>query len=640
MNDGNLLRSSTPERKLGRVRHDCKPGLLRRPARQLAILPLVITRLLVALMALLALPAAAVADPIPETDTSAQAFFGAPATQNPIFGIPEAPRHPFMAPNERSNIHTDAWQTDTNRLPGPLGRDMKRVSASHFADCGSVTFDSKGRIVSVCVGLQGPGAGGAGLNLIDPQTLDTLAKYDLPPRQPGLATNVLTDFAGGGYFILDNQDRAVVPTTTRHLFVIGETSAPGFALQRDYDLTSAVPQGDKIISVLPDWSGRYWFASTNGVVGTVDPATGAVKSLDTHEKIGNSFAVDETMGVYIVTDGALYRFTAGAGGAPTVTWRTTYPNDGTAKPGQTELGSGTTPTITSTGLVAITDNSNPIDVFVYRRSDGSFVCSAPAFSKNASDTDQSLIGAGNSFVVENNYGYSNPSATEQGRTTTPGLERFDVAPGGACKKVWHSGEIAPSVVPKLSLANGIVYTYTKPGGDRSDPWYLTALDFRTGKTLFKFKAGSGLGFNNHYAPVTIGPDGTAYVGTLGGIVALRDSTPPPLVSFTPSGQRPKARPRLKLGLKYGQGRVCSKRLARATIFGPDARLVKRADFRVGRRSAGSDTKPPFARTLRVGSGRHHESVVAKVVLVDGRRATVSRRVRLCSRVAPHPSDRD
>ena len=593
-----------------------------------------------ALVLLAAVPAAAAADdPIPESDTSAQAFFGAPAAQNPVFGIPEAPRHPFMAPNERSNIHTDAWQTDTNRTPGPLGRDMKRVSAAHFSDCGSVTFDSKGRIVTVCVGLQGPNGGGAGLNLIDPQSLNTIAKYDLPPRQPGLpGGGVFTDFAGGGYFVLDNQDRAVVPTTTRHLFVIGETSAPGFALQRDYDLTSAVPQGDKIISVLPDWSGRYWFASTNGVVGTVDPASGAIKSMDTHEKIGNSFAVDETMGVYIVTDAALYRFTAGPDGAPAITWRTTYPNDGTTKPGQTEVGSGTTPTITSTGLVAITDNSNPIDVFVYRRSSGAFVCSAPVFSKNASDTDQSLIGAGNSFVVENNYGYSSPSATEQGRTTTPGLERVDVASGGACKKVWHSNEIAPSVVPKLSLANGIVYTYTKPGGDNRDPWYLTALDFRSGRTLFKFKAGQGLGFNNNYAPVTIGPDGTAYVGTLGGIVAMRDSRPPPAVTFGPGGKAPATRPRLKLRVSYGQGRVCSKRRATVTVFGPDARLVKRVDFRVGKRFAGRVGKAPFRRRLLVGSGRHHESVIAKVLLTDGRHATISRRVRLCARAAPGDSD--
>src|SRR4051812_50171454 len=116
------------------------------------LLPLVAVAL-----AVVGFPRAVLADdPIPETDTSAQAFFGAPAVQNPIFGIPQAPRHPFMAPNERSNLHSDAWQTDTDRLPGPLGRDMKTVSASHNAVCGSVTFDSKGRIITVCVGVQGP----------------------------------------------------------------------------------------------------------------------------------------------------------------------------------------------------------------------------------------------------------------------------------------------------------------------------------------------------------------------------------------------------------------------------------------------------------------------------------------------------
>src|SRR3954453_13040412 len=94
---------------------------------------------LLAIVALLAAAPMALADPIPESDTSAQEFFGAPAVQNPIFGIPEPPRHPFMAPNERSTLHTDAWQTDTNRLRGPLGKSMTRVSASPTADCGSLT---------------------------------------------------------------------------------------------------------------------------------------------------------------------------------------------------------------------------------------------------------------------------------------------------------------------------------------------------------------------------------------------------------------------------------------------------------------------------------------------------------------------
>ncbi|MEA2469213.1 MAG: hypothetical protein QOE38_211, partial [Thermoleophilaceae bacterium] len=293
----------------------------------------------------------------------------------------------------------------------------------------------------------------------------------------------------------------------------------------------------------------------------------------------------------------------------------------------------TTPTLTPTGYVAITDNADPIDVAVYRRRDGAFVCHTPVFSKGASDTDQSLIGAGSSFIAENNYGYSGPSATEQGGTTTPGLERVDVDSSGHCHKVWHSDEIAPSVVPKLSLANGIVYTYTKPSGEKSDPWYLTALDFRSGKTLFKFKAGQGLGFNNNYAPVTLGPDGTAYVGTLGGIVAMRDSSPPPAVAFGPGGRRPTVKPRLKLRLRYGQGRRCSRRVARATVFGADLRRVKRVSFRVGKRRAGTDRLRPFSRRLRVGSGRRGVRVRALVVLVDGRKVTLSRPVRPCSRLA-------
>jgi hypothetical protein len=107
-----------------------------------------------------------------------------------------------------------------------------------------------------------------------------------------------------------------------------------------------------------------------------------------------------------------------------------------------------------------------------------------------------------------------------GGVTEPGLTRVDVR-NGVCSTVWTSNERAPSVVPKLSLANGLVYTYTKPKrADGRDAWYLTALDFRTGRTVYRRLAGTGFGFNNNYAPVTLGPDGTAYVGVLGGVVAF------------------------------------------------------------------------------------------------------------------------
>jgi hypothetical protein len=577
---------------------------------------------------LLALPAtAAAATPIPEgADTGqAPAFIGAPATQRPVY-VPQPPRHPHMAPNERSNLHVDGYQTDADVLPGPLGKGIQRVSAFHGADCASVTFDSRGRIVTVCVGLQGPGAGGAGLYLLDPNTLDELGRMDLPGRQPGLATDLFTDFSGGGYFYLDDQDRAIVPTTTRHIWVVAE-NGNGFTTQRDYDLTGAVASGDKIISALPDWSGRLWFASKAGIVGTVDPATGAVKSVDTHEKIGNSFAVDDSSAVYIVTDAALYRLHASADGTPQTDWRSTYVNDGQAKPGQTELGSGTTPTVMPAGpWVTITDNSDPIDVVVYNRSTGATVCTVPVFSKGASDTDQSLNVAGRSIVVENNYGYSGPAATEQGKTTTPGLERVDVNPGGnGCTKVWHSDEIAPSVVPKISLANGLVYTYTKPAGDSSDPWYLTALDFRSGRTVYKARAGSGLGFNNNYAPVTLGPDGTAYVGVLGGLVALRDSTPPPAVSQ-------KRGPALALRLKYGHRHRCSaRRVASARVTGREKPNVRSVLFRYhGKRVR--DRRAPFSARFHIGSARLGRTIRASVTLRGGKHVRLARAVQPCTRL--------
>jgi hypothetical protein len=465
-----------------------------------------------------ALPAAASAAlPIPEGPDAATlpTFVGSPAKPHPVKGT-TVPQNPYMAPNGRSNLHDDAYMTDSYRQSGPLGHAMKRTSTFLGRECASTAFDAKGRIVTVCVGLDGPQ-----LQLMDPHTLDTQAVFPLPPRIP-TGGSPFTDFSGGGYFYLDNQDRAVIPTTTGHIWVVGE-SGTGFSLARDYDVSTAVPPGDKIESALPDWSGRIWFISAKGVVGYVDPASGAVRSFDTGETIGNSFATDETGGVYVVTDAALYRFATDQSGAPIVTWRSPYPNDGTSKPGQTEVGSGTTPTITGP-YVAITDNADPIDIVVYRRATGAHVCTQPVFQKGQSDTDQSLNAAGNSLVVENNYGYSGPTATENGGSTAPGLERVDISQTGAgCHMVWRSNERAPSVVPKISLGAGLVYTYTKDQrSDGKDAWYFTALDFRDGHTVYKRLGGEGLGFNNNYAPVTLGPDGTAYIGVLGGLVELAD----------------------------------------------------------------------------------------------------------------------
>ena len=191
-------------------------------------------------------------------------------------------------------------------------------------------------------------------------------------------------------------------------------------------------------------------------------------------------------------------------------WREQYDNSGIAKPGQSHAGSGTTPTVMGRRYVTITDNADPMNVVVYQRgreADGERkVCQQPVFEKGASATDQSLIVVGRSIVVENNYGHSGPASVMNGATTSPGIERVDLdRDGRGCQSVWRSQERAPSVVPKVSLETGLLYTYTKPQReDGNDPWYFTALDFCTGRTIYRRLAGLGFGYNNNFAPVTLG----------------------------------------------------------------------------------------------------------------------------------------
>jgi outer membrane protein assembly factor BamB len=453
-------------------------------------------------------------------------FDGSAATPDP-FRLPLVPQPPVMAPNGRSNLHNDAYQTDAYRWSGPLGSDIRTQSAFYTGpvlsrECASITFDSRGRLVTVCVGLDRPV-----LAIVDPKTLTPIATFPLPPRQPGPG-NPFTDFSGGGYFYLDDRDRVVAPTTTRHIFVIAQTPGPGLERRRDFDLTEELASDDKIISALPDWDGRIWFASKKGVVGWVNRKSGRIQARDLKAPIGNSFAVDERGGVYVVTDEAMYRLDAKKRRVRVV-WRHDYSNDGTIKPGQTQAGSGTTPTIMGGGdYVAITDNADPVHVMVLQvRGDPEgrrVVCRKPIFGKGASSTDQSLIAAGRALIAENNHGYS-VTATQNGGLTTPGLQRVDLdRDGRGCDTVWRSRARAPSVVPKVSARAGLVYTYTKPKReDDQDAWYLTALDFDTGKVLWRRLSGEGLGYNNHYAPVTIARNGTAYVGVLGGVVKFRDA---------------------------------------------------------------------------------------------------------------------
>jgi len=470
------------------------------------------------------LAAAALAVPIPNPlGTTLPHYHGAPATPQ-RFPATKAPQNPFLARDPSSNIHNDTWMTDAYRRRGPLGRAPVATSASMAPGvCGSLTFHSGGYLVSVCPTLAAPQA-----RVIDPATLDVLASYDLPfaPDPPG--TPRYQNFAGGGYFFIDRHNQVWSATKTQHIFVLA-ISADGRSITKvgDYDLTSVLAGDERISSALPDFKGRIWFVSKKGgKVGILNPRTRAIHVKRLGEDVQNSFAVGRR-GVYIVSSRRMYRFSARRG-RPRIDWKVRYRNSGIVKPGQADAGSGTTPTLMRGGYVAITDNADPMNVVVYRaatRLHGRrrVVCAVPVFGRGASATENSLITAGRSLFVENNYGYQDPFGPRSGALTQPGFARIDVRRRG-CRKVWtNQTERAPSVVPKLSTRTGLIYTYTRdPAPAIDQPYFWTAIDARTGRTAWKVYAGSGLGFNNNYAGLALGPDGTAYLGVFGGIVALRD----------------------------------------------------------------------------------------------------------------------
>ncbi len=171
----------------------------------------------------------------------------------------------------------------------------------------------------------------------------------------------------------------------------------------------------------------------------IDPKTGETTLVGSvtleNQWNNNTFAVDEK-GAYIVTNGLdkdnlctegfLWAFGLD-GNDVTVRWKAPYKNAGYLKPGQKNIGSGTTPTLTKTAdgmeLVGITDNADPqLNVVVYNRNDGTLISETPCFAKMRSADEASLIGVGDIFVAENNFGHY------------PTWPFSQLVPNGPCRK--------------------------------------------------------------------------------------------------------------------------------------------------------------------------------------------------------------
>ena len=194
-------------------------------------------------------------------------------------------------------------------------------------------------------------------------------------------------------------------------------------------------------------------------------------------EIENSFATDQHGGVYIATDRKLYRFVAGRGGGRGSPGRSAIPTATSHKPGQVDDGTGTTPDRDAGRLRQHHRQRRPDgrrrvphagSSCTHGRCGCAMVCKVPVFTQAArAPTENSLIAAGRSMIVENNYGYKGPTSVDRRQLTAPGFARIDInRDGTGCRLVWTQHDRArPDRRPEaVARRNGLIYTYTKDPG--------------------------------------------------------------------------------------------------------------------------------------------------------------------------------
>lgn len=480
---------------------------------------------------------------LPTTVTLAADFSPAPVPGT-------AEEHPFLAAAANGTMHGGGWQSDTHPAAGPFGTNLEvrsRKSGNGMPrQCSTFVYRSDGKPVMMCGGLTG-----FRMVLFDPDSLEALAHYDLPMRPSSFQAIIKRDMAimmndssGGAYMFLDRQDRLVFADSrqvVQRLVAKQDGGQWRWQVEKEWDLKPYVPHDcmnwdnplasgecDMVTTVMPDHQGRYWWTTRYGRLGTLDPQSGAVAQIRLPgEEIQNALAMDKDA-IYVLSDHAQYAFRAGQDGKPLLLWRTPYDRGTGRKVGSINQGSGTTPTLLGEKWITFADNADGrIRIVVLRRKDGSQVCAVPVFANGASATDNSMIGWGNSILLENNAGFTSAHQQTDWNAVTGGVVRVDVRPDeSGCDEVWTSSLRAPSVVAKLSAGNGIAYYYSYSVGKDAEgqqvpDWALVGLDFRTGREVLRVPTGRGKAWDNNWASLSIAPDGTLYGGATQGVWQVR-----------------------------------------------------------------------------------------------------------------------
>ena len=98
------------------------------------------------------------------------------------------------------------------------------------------------------------------------------------------------------------------------------------------------------------------------------------------------------------------------------------------------------------------------------------------------------------------------------------------------RSFWHNESFLSQSLPRLSIETGLLYFYTfqkQAPDDFFGGWYLSAVDWDTGESLWDRLIGRGTGsmidtLSSVTAPIVLGPNGAAYAGIRTGVIMAKD----------------------------------------------------------------------------------------------------------------------
>ncbi len=442
---------------------------------------------------------------------------------------PLAAPNPYLGPMGTATMHADAPSSDATPLAGP-GTALVGVAGYPLVSaCPTNLQGSDGLVVSLCTTVldQTPT-----VNLIDPRTF-------LPLNSP-LASLRLTkgSLLGGVYAYLDNENRLVVVDGNRQLLRIGHTRNNWgrwqLTVDQSTDLSAAFGADDSVVGLVPDWQGNVWFATGNAVVGVV-AQSGAIATvhLPAGEQVANSISAAPSGRIAVATTFALYELAADAAGNPQVQWRAGYDRGSARKPGQLSWGTGSTPTYfgptDGADYLTIVDSADQqVHLLVYRSGGGQLVCEQPVLTQGGPGSENSPIGVGRSVFVASTYGYPYPKVPDGAGPAVPptapfvgGMTRVDVDDPG-CHTVWES-KVRSSAVPRLSVADGNIYTFTRCGPANTTPldgFAYTVIDPDTGAVKRSQLLAATIVSDTLQMSPLITAEGWLMQGTITGIIRL------------------------------------------------------------------------------------------------------------------------